>query len=210
MGTFPGPRPNILRRRQTGRRVKSSDDDLIVAAAGGDREAFAALYRRRRPDVYRFALHMTGSASAAEDIAQDVFMTVIQAARTFEPGRASVTAWLLGIARNHARRRLAERTHEPLEHAGNNPAVSADPGVALANAQAVDCLRHALQRLPVVYREAIVLCDLQELSYEDAAAAARCAVGTVRSRLHRGRALLAASIRGGRRAFARWPAVEWI
>lgn len=190
--------------------MSSSDDDLIVAAAGGDREAFAALYRRRRPDVYRFAFHMTGSASAAEDIAQDVFMTVIHEARKFEPGRASVTAWLLGIARNHARRRLAERTHEPLEHVGDGPAVSDDPLAALSIAQDVDGLRRALRRLPVPYREAVVLCDLQELSYEDAAAAARCAIGTVRSRLHRGRALLAASIRGGRRAFVRWPIVEWM
>ena len=181
-----------------------------MAAAGGDKEAFAALYRRRRPDVYRFALHMTGSVPAAEDIAQDVFMTVIHEARRFEPGRASVTAWLLGIARNHARRRLAERTHEPLAQIGEGPAATDDPVDALSSARDVDRVRRALRRLPVMYREVIVLCDLQELSYEEAAAAAQCAVGTVRSRLHRGRALLATSIRGGRRAFVRWPAMGWM
>lgn len=182
----------------------------MAAAARGDRDAFAALYRRRRPDVYRFALHMTGSASAAEDIAQDVFMTVIRDAQRFVPARASVTAWLLGIARNHARRRLAERRHEPLDQAQDRPSAIDDPAASLASVEQVDRLQWALRRLPVVYREAIVLCDLQELSYQEAAVAARCAIGTVRSRLHRGRALLAASIRGGRRAFARWPAVEWM
>lgn len=182
----------------------------MEAAANGDREAFAALYRRRRPDVYRFALHMTGSPAAAEDIAQDVFMTVIHDARKYEPGRATVVAWLLGIARNHARRRLAERTHEPVDAAGTEPAAARGAEASLATAQDIERLRRALRRLPVVYREAIVLCDLQELTYEDAAAAAGCAIGTIRSRLHRGRAQLAVAMRGGRRAFARRPAVGWM
>jgi RNA polymerase sigma-70 factor (ECF subfamily) len=190
--------------------MSETDEALMAAAAGGDREAFAALYRRRRPDVYRFALHMTGSASAADDVAQDVFMTVIHDARRFVPGRATVVAWLLGIARNHARRRLAERTHEPLERAGSEAAPALHPDASLAGAQDVERLRCALGALPVAYREAIVLCDLQELSYEDAAAAAGCAIGTIRSRLHRGRAQLMKAMRGGRRAFARHPVVGWM
>jgi RNA polymerase sigma-70 factor (ECF subfamily) len=76
--------------------------------------------------------------------------------------------------------------------------------------QQVDALRRALGALPVVYREAVVLCDLQELSYQDAATAAGCAIGTVRSRLHRGRQMLAAMMRGERRAFAGWPAAGWL
>ena len=86
-----------------------TDEELIAAVAAGDREAFGALYRRRRPDVYRFALHMTGFPATAEDVAQDVFLTVIHEARRYAPGRAAVVPWLLGIARNHARRRLAAR-----------------------------------------------------------------------------------------------------
>jgi RNA polymerase sigma-70 factor (ECF subfamily) len=69
----------------------------------------------------------------------------------------------------------------------------------------VEALRRALGSLPVAYREAVVLCDLQELTYHDAAEAAGCAIGTVRSRLHRGRQLLAAKMRGERRAFPGWP-----
>jgi RNA polymerase sigma-70 factor (ECF subfamily) len=172
-----------------------SDDELIAAVANGDREAFGSLYRRRRPDVYRFALHMTGAPAVAEDVAQDVFLAVIQEARRYTPGRSSVVAWLLGIARNHALRRITERRHAPLPPTGHEPAVDADPADAVARGQEIEALRAALTALPVVFREAVVLCDLQELSYQEAANTAGCAIGTIRSRLHRGRALLAERLR---------------
>lgn len=187
-----------------------TDEELITAVVAGDREAFGALYRRRRADVYRFALHMTGSAAAADDVAQDVFLTVIHEARRYSPARAAVLPWLLGIARNMARRRMTERRHEPLPGGGAAPAVEADPLGTLARSRQTIALRRALIALPVVYREAVVLCDLQELSYQDAAEAADCAIGTVRSRLHRGRQMLAAALRGERHAFRAWPAPEWL
>jgi RNA polymerase sigma-70 factor, ECF subfamily len=190
--------------------MTDSDEALIAAVAAGDREAFGALYRRRRPDVYRFALHMTGAPATADDVAQEVFLTVIREAARYSPGRSAVVPWLLGIARNHARRRLADRQYEPLPDGGREPGVHIDPADGLARVQQVDALRRALGTLPVAYREAVVLCDLQELTYQDAAAAAGCAIGTVRSRLHRGRQLLAATMRGERRAFAGWPAPEWL
>src|SRR6266849_3834551 len=84
-----------------------SDDELIARIAGGDREAFASLYRRRRLDVYRFALHVTGSSPVAEDVTQDVFIAVIQDAMRYQPGRSGVVPWLLGITRNHVRRWFA-------------------------------------------------------------------------------------------------------
>jgi RNA polymerase sigma-70 factor (ECF subfamily) len=187
-----------------------SDEELIAAVAAGDREAFGALYRRRRPDVYRFALHMTGAPAAAEDVAQDVFLAVIQEARRYSPARAAVLPWLLGIARNLARRRLAERRHEALPDGRGEPAVHADPADGLARTRQALALRRALDALPVVYREAVVLCDLQELTYQDAAEVADCAIGTVRSRLHRGRQMLAATMRGERHAFRGWPAPGWL
>ena len=190
--------------------MTQSDEELIAAVAAGDREAFGALYGRRRPDVYRFALHMTGAPAAAEDVAQDVFMTVIHEAARYTPGRSGVVAWLLGIARNHARRRLAARRFEPMPEASGEPGVIADPADGIARDQQAEALRRALGSLPVAYREAIVLCDLQELTYQDAAAAAGCAIGTVRSRLHRGRQILAKKMRGERRAFAGWPATGWM
>jgi RNA polymerase sigma-70 factor (ECF subfamily) len=171
-----------------------SDERLIAQIAGGDREAFAELYRRYRLDICRFAAHMCGSPTAAEDILHEVFVAVIECAARYRPERTRPKLWLLGIARNHARRfrslrpmlSLAEDDTSPSE-----PRVEPDPLGDLERQRHLAALRRALRGLPVRYREAVVLCDLQELSYLDAAAALGCAVGTVRSRLHRGRALLA-------------------
>jgi RNA polymerase sigma-70 factor (ECF subfamily) len=180
----------------------ASDDQLLARIADGDRDAFGALYRRRRMDVYRFALHMTASTATADDVTQDVFVTLIHDAARYVPGRSGVVPWLLGIARNQARRRLdRERRSVPLSDEAGVPArhfiVDTDPLADLVRERNLDAIRQALRSLPLRYREVLVLCDLQELSYADAATAVGCAVGTVRSRLHRGRAMLAARLRIG-------------
>jgi RNA polymerase sigma-70 factor, ECF subfamily len=185
---------------------RASDDELMAAIAAGDRDAFAALYRRRRPDVYRFAVHMTGVPETAEDVAQDVFMAVIRDAGRYTAGRSGVVPWLLGIARNQVRRRTAQdRFLDPFSEAltASTLTVASDPAEGMARDQDVAMVRAALQSLPLTYREVIVLCDLQELSYADAAESIGCAIGTVRSRLHRGRALLSARLKGERRSAAR-------
>lgn len=180
---------------------RADDADLVAAVVGGDGAAFAALFRRRKGDVYRFALHVTGSPAAADDVTQEVFLALMRDASRYERERATVAAWLCGIARNHARRHGSREL--PLgallpdgEASGTrqHPAalrVEADQATEMARLERVDAVRRAVLRLPFKYREVIVLCDLQEMSYADAAAALGCAVGTVRSRLHRGRALLA-------------------
>lgn len=176
-----------------------SDDDLMTRITAGDRDAFAQLYRRLRPDVFRFALHVSGSRPVADDVTQDVFMAVIHDASGYEAGRSSVRAWLLGIARNHVRRARARRIEVALEDDATDAAfaVHADPLPDLARREDLAALRGAIVELPIGFREAVVLCDLQELSYADAAAALGCAIGTVRSRLHRGRALLTRRLRLG-------------
>ena len=178
------------------------DDALLARLATGDEAAFTALFRRRQGDVYRVALLITGSPAAAEDVTQDVFLAVMRDAGRYETGRSSVKAWLCGIARNHARRRLErDGRNVPLaeDDDSETPAVAVhpDPVGDLANTQRVDALRRAIMNLPLRYREVVVLCDLEEISYADAAEALDCAVGTVRSRLHRARALLAAKMRAG-------------
>ena len=189
-----------------------TDEQLIVATATGDRDAFAELYVRLRPPVYRFAVHMTGSASAADDVVQETFLAVIHDARRYQAGRSGVVPWLLGIARNHARRRLArERSVDPLP-AGDVPRslwVGAGQHQSLERDDEIAGLRAALAGVPATYREAVVLCDLQELSYADAAVALGCAIGTVRSRLHRGRALLAEKMRRRERN-GTWRVPGWI
>ena len=176
---------------------QTSDDHLLARVAGGEAEAFTTLFRRHQRDVYRFALHMTGSRAMADDVAQDVFLVVMRDAQRYEPGRSTVTAWLCGIARNCARQRLErDRGLESLET--DSPAVdeslglvAPDPTSDLARHERIAGLRRAVLALPLRYREVVVLCDLQELSYQEAAGALGCAIGTVRSRLHRARTLLA-------------------
>jgi RNA polymerase sigma-70 factor (ECF subfamily) len=179
-----------------------SDEALVAGIAAGDKHAFTTLFRRRRHDVYRVALLMTGRAAVAEDVAQDVFLALMHEAARYESGRSTVTAWLCGIARNHARRRLQHDGRvipfaDGDESGAAEPAVHPDPLGEIAAAQHVEALRRAILKLPVRYREVVVLCDLQELSYAEAATALDCAVGTVRSRLHRARALLSAKMRDG-------------
>jgi RNA polymerase sigma-70 factor, ECF subfamily len=177
-----------------------TDEQLLARIAVQDAAALTALFRRRQADVYRVAMLITGSRATAEDVTQDVFLVVMDQACRFEAGRATVTAWLCGIARNHARRRLdCDRRLVPLpdnaDPIGRDAVTHVDPLNDLSSAEQAEALRGAILRLPIRYREVVVLCDLQDLSYADAAIAVGCSIGTVRSRLHRGRALLAEKMR---------------
>jgi RNA polymerase sigma-70 factor (ECF subfamily) len=169
------------------------DRDLMRRTAQGDREAFATLYRLHHASVYRFARLMTGSSASAEDVVQEVFLGLMRDASRYDPARASLTTYLYGSARHHTRRRLLrDRLFVTLDEDAAGPCPSRpDAADELIRQRDVDDLRRAIVRLPARYREVIVLCDLQDVSYADAAQALGCALGTVRSRLHRARQLLA-------------------
>jgi len=172
-----------------------NDHDLLRGLRAGDEEAFSALYRRWQGPVYRYALRVSGSPALAEDVTQEVFMALLRRSEGYDPSRGELSSYLHGIARNIARRRLErERGLLPLgEEAGRD-----DPMADLARREQADLVWSGVLALPLHYREALVLCDLQGLSYEEAAAALGCAVGTVRSRLHRGREQLGARLRTAR------------
>ena len=189
-----------------------TDAELLRLMLGGDEEAFTTLYRRRQGGVYRFALQMSGSEALAEDVVQEVFMVLMRDRGNFDPSRGSLAAYLYGIARNHVLRAFErERSFVPLETGADdsndapheNLVAHFDPLGDLTRAESVEKLRQAVLALPAHYREALVLCELHELSYADAAGALGCAVGTVRSRLHRARAMLAEKMRGREREGAR-------
>jgi len=171
-----------------------ADSDLMRRTAAGDRDAFTALYRRHQAMVYRFARLMTGCNSTAEDIVQDVFLVVMRDAARYDPARAALSSYLYGIARHHTRRRLArDRQFVAFDSRCSEvmpPVAEDDVDVTLERRQTLERLRRAILSLPRKYREVIVLCDLQNVSYNGAASALGCAVGTIRSRLHRARHLL--------------------
>jgi RNA polymerase sigma-70 factor (ECF subfamily) len=164
------------------------DRTLMDRFKAGDREAFAAIYREHQAAVFRFAFHMTADTIAAGEVTQDVFLWLIHHPAAFDPGRGALASFLVGVARKFVQRRTRNaRRWLPFDDAVPVAAVGPD----LAGGIDAASLRKAIGRLPVRYREAIVLCDLEGRSYEEAAVVLGCAIGTIRSRLHRGRELLA-------------------
>ena len=172
------------------------DIDLLANMRLGDEQAFLALYRRFEPPIYRFAVNMTGSKVLAEDVTQDVFLALIRENFGYLPDRGTLSGYLFGIARKLVLRHL-ERGHTAFELEIDDadrtrPELIAfpDPMTDLLRREGIEELRRAVLSLPRRYREVVVLCDLEEIPYEDAASLLGCPVGTVRSRLHRARALL--------------------
>jgi RNA polymerase sigma-70 factor (ECF subfamily) len=155
---------------------------------------------------------MSGNAAMAEDVTQEVFMTMIRDAARFDPARGTLAGFLFGVARNLLRRRWEqERNSVPLladgedyarhgnaiDASGNGHGHTGFPGAhdEFDTHETVGRVRQAVATLPENYREVVVLCELQEMTYEEAAEALDCPVGTVRSRLHRARALLVEKLR---------------
>lgn len=180
--------------------ITRSDEELLRLSLSGDEAAFAALYGRRQAGVYRFALQMCGSDSVAEDVTQEVFMALIRESAHFDESRGPLSSYLYGIARNQVLRRLERERHfvainddaEGPDAAATAEQSSArpDPLAELARAETIESVRQAVLALPGHYREVVVLCELHEMSYVEASQVLGCAVGTVRSRLHRARGLL--------------------
>ncbi len=178
------------------------DAELLRLSGKGDEEAFLILYRRHQGPVFRFALHMSGKQETAEEVTQEVFLTLLSEASRYEKERGSVQGYLIGVARNQVRRQLRDIG----KSISDNVEFSSDSGEQLLNElgreQELDALRRAILSLPVKYREAIVLCDLEGMEYERAAQQLGCAVGTVRSRLHRARNILQTKLRRRERCSA--------
>ena len=179
-----------------------TDDALLKRSAKGDERAFTEIYRRHQAPLYRFAVRMTGSSWAAEEIVQDVFMMLVREPKKYDPDRGTLGAFLYGVTRNRIMKHLersprdfslddtgnAGRESHPQLHEQMTPAHWAELRERREQVHA------AVMDLPSEFREAIVLCELEEMSYDEAAQALDCPVGTIRSRLHRGRALLLAKL----------------
>ena len=181
---------------------RPSDSELLKLMLAGNEDALSILYERRQRDIYRFCMQMTGSPEISEDVTQEVFMVLIRNGATFDEGRGSVNSFILGIARNLVRQRISrERSYVSLNSETDDTAVADEIqnntsfGDELARHEIIESVRKAVLTLPARYREVVVLCELQEMSYSEAANVLNCAVGTVRSRLHRARALLLKKLR---------------
>jgi RNA polymerase sigma-70 factor (ECF subfamily) len=169
----------------------ASDDALLARLGEGSEAAWTEFYRRYQARVYRFALQMTGSKEMAEEAVQETFLALMDRATRFDPSRGEVASYVFGIARHKVLGLLGrERNYLPLEPGFDAPSTECtESGLVLQ--EETERVRQAVLALPSGYREAVVLCDLQQMDYVQAAGIVGCALGTIRSRLHRGRQLLA-------------------
>jgi RNA polymerase sigma-70 factor, ECF subfamily len=178
-----------------------TDEQLHRAALAGNGEAMAALYRRHGGLVYRFTLQMSRNEAVSEEITQEVFLALLSQMDRFDAGRGALSTWLCGIARRqlwkHLKRNSAAATFDlDEEGAAELPCPGDGPAELLLRSEAVAVVRAGMDELPPMLREVVILCALEEMSYEQAAQVLEVPVGTVRSRLHRAKARLAGLLRG--------------
>src|SRR5947209_6185501 len=177
------------------------DDVLLRRARHGDRDAFESIVSRYQDELYTMAVRITGNRSDAADVVQETFLRAYTHMRDLRD--STLRPWLFRVAVNCSRdvlRRSSRRPADPLEDEAGKILELPDPSVgpeatALAR-ERVALLAQALASIPADFRVAVVLRDVNDLSYEEAAHALRVPVGTVKSRVSRGRGLLAAALRG--------------
>jgi RNA polymerase sigma-70 factor (ECF subfamily) len=182
------------------------DEDLVRRFLSGDRAAFAALVERHERRVYNLALRMTGREEDARDATQDAFLTVLRKLSSFR-GESAFTTWLHRVAVNACYDLLRKRQRQPLlERGGAEDRPAAEPPPVPDHADASDLsidVQRALLEVPQDFRVVMILHDLRDLPQEEVAQILGVPVGTVKSRLHRGRIALARALgvpRPGERA----------
>jgi RNA polymerase sigma-70 factor (ECF subfamily) len=184
---------------------RDADLDLAERHRRGDDRAFEEVYARYAGMIYSLALRLAGDPDTAADLTQEVFLRIYRHLGTFR-GRSSLKTWVYQVGLNQCRSRLGRARPEaqPLPEEGTPAAAVAlrDPGRGPeSEALAADTGRRvgeALAALPLAFREAVVLRDIEGLAYEEIAALAGVPVGTVRSRIARGREQLRALLGGAR------------
>jgi RNA polymerase sigma-70 factor (ECF subfamily) len=171
---------------------------LLAKMKQGDEQAFVALYRKHKDAVYRFALMCTGSPHSAAEVTQETFIHFMTRTDQFDPTRGSIAAWLCGVARNLARKEYAGREDatDPADLADDAslPEAHIDretPLDRVLKGEIAEEVRRAVAKIAPHYRDVLILCELSDLSYAEAAQVCGIDIGTVRSRLSRARAQLA-------------------
>ena len=194
--TAPSPRPAPSP-------AALEDDALCRRTAAGDEVAFEALVTRYQDRVFAFCLRFLGDRSEAEDVAQDVFLTLYRSASEFR-GESAFSTWLLRIAKNQSlnrikyldrrgrsgRRSLDELTDERLAKA-ERTGEEKTPHELVEGGQTAAIVQAAIAELEPEHRAVVVLRDVDDLSYEDISGITGLPIGTVKSRIHRGRSALA-------------------
>ena len=176
--------------------MKGADEARVLTrAAKGDTEAFQELFEAHHAAIFRFAYRLASAGDVAEDLTQECFVRVIRQP-AFDPERGSLRQYFYGVVRNLVRQHQHATSREVAwdGHSENpDPSIAAGPD-SLASADLSAAVQAALSALPPLQREALVLCEFEELSLGEAAAALGADIGTVKSRLHRARERLRRSL----------------
>ncbi|MDH3522688.1 MAG: sigma-70 family RNA polymerase sigma factor [Acidobacteriota bacterium] len=169
------------------------DRELVARHAYGDPEAFDEVYARFSGLVFQIARRMSGDDALAEDLSQEIFLRIFRHLRGYQ-GRSSLKTWVYRVAINCCRSRLARRSRRERAFVAVEegrlervPSAAEGPQGRLRRREAAETVGRALNRLPLAFREAVVLRDVCGLSYEEIATVAGVRLGTVRSRIARGR-----------------------
>jgi RNA polymerase sigma-70 factor, ECF subfamily len=187
----------------------AAHDELIERCLDGDQQAWEAIVRQHWRKVFNVAYKFVGKHDEAEDLTQDIFLKIFRSLSTFDR-RANFQTWLISVSRNlcidHYRsvrkeRETIDRDVDPGDLSPTSHEVS--PYVALEQRDRVVLLREALETLPETLRTAVLLRDIQELSYQEIATQLKLPEGTVKSRINRGRTELARQIRVLRERYER-------
>jgi RNA polymerase sigma-70 factor (ECF subfamily) len=167
-----------------------TDERLLAQASRGDEAAFLALYEHHRDPVFRFAYRLLGSTELAEDVAHDCFLSLLRKPESFNPARASLRTYLLAAARNLAMKHFRGLHGEgALEDLAEEPALAERHGPLrqLLDEELSEVVRRAIDGLPPLQREALVLFEYEELMLSEIATIVGADVGTVKARLYRAR-----------------------
>ena len=190
-----------------------SDAKLLELSRAGEESAFLSLYERLKAPIFRYAFYMTMSKTAAEEVTQEVFIALLKNGNRYKPAEGDLPGFAFGIARNlirrfHRRERLYEELpgDEVLDKLSGSLSGTQELSLQVIRKEDVEKIRAAIASLPHHYRQVIVLCDLCELTYTEAASRLQCAVGTVRSRRNRAHALLAQKLKQTKKTQPELPA----
>ena len=193
-------RPNVGHMKPVVMKTSSmntADDDSSCMArlAAGDFRAVHELYERHGRALLRFSSAMCRSRQAAEDMVHDTFVALMREPVSFNPAQGTVFGYLCGVLRHRVSRHFRQQKRwVALDMDSDSSPVHASdsqsPADEIARSEITAAFRRAMLELPLQHREIIALCDLEELPYTTVAGILDCPVGTVRSRLHRARALL--------------------
>ena len=180
--------------------MQTTDAELVKGCLAGDHGAWDSIVRQYNQRIYNLAYRFTGRFDEAEDLTQEIFLKVYRTLNSYRPESGALVTWIVRVGRNHIidhyRKFKTERTHTDsleveYEKAEENPARYASPAQALEQRELSERVHQALLKISEDLREAVILRDLEEFTYEEIASMLDLPLGTVKSRINRGRAELA-------------------